>query len=159
LSARIKVGLLGAGYILDSHAAALLAIPEVDLRAVCDLSQGRAARAARKYGIPLALGSLQELKDSDCDVVHVLLPPALHIGAAMALVEAGKSVFIEKPMGLDSRACEELCDRAEAKGVAVGVNHNFLFTPGYESLRAAVKSGELGRIDCRFCSSGPSTTG
>jgi nucleoside-diphosphate-sugar epimerase/predicted dehydrogenase len=142
-----KVGLLGAGYILDSHAKALATIPGVLVHAVCDLSRGRAVQAATKYGIPHVFGSIQELAASDCDVVHVLLPPALHIDAASAMVEAGKSVFLEKPMGLDSAACAALCARAAEKGVAVGVNHNFLFSPGYESLRASLKAGELGRID------------
>jgi predicted dehydrogenase/nucleoside-diphosphate-sugar epimerase len=143
----IKVGLLGAGYIFDSHANALAATPGVSIHAVCDQSRGRAAQAAARFNIPHVLGSIEELAASDCDVVHVLLPPPPHIEAAMAMVQAGKSVFIEKPMGLDSAACSALCAVAAEKGVAVGVNHNFLFSPGYESLRASIKAGELGRID------------
>lgn len=142
-----KIGLLGAGYILDAHAYALAAVPGVVLHAVCDLSRSRAQHAATKFGIPHVLGSIQDLQSSDCDVVHVLLPPASHIEAALAMVEAGKSVFLEKPMGLDSAGCAALTARAAAKGVALGVNHNFLFSKGYESLRASVRSGELGRLD------------
>ena len=147
MTASTRVGLLGAGYICDSHAQALAAIPGVELHAVCDQSHGRAAQAAARHRIPHVFHSIAELAASDCDVVHVLLPPAQHISAALAMVEAGKSVFLEKPMGLDSAACLELCARAAEKGVAVGVNHNFLFSPGYESLRASVKGGELGRMD------------
>jgi len=143
----IKVGLLGAGFILDSHANALLAIPGVSVHAVADASRGRAERAAAKYGIPHVLDSTDQLATSDCDVIHVLLPPALHVDAASALVEAGKSVFLEKPMGLDSAACAALSKRAEEKGVALGVNHNFLFSRAYDELRTRVKAGELGRID------------
>lgn len=143
----IKVGLLGAGYILDSHANALKAIPGVSLHAVADLSHSRAARAAEKYGIPHAFHTIEELAASDCEVVHVLLPPAFHVDAASVMVEAGKSVFLEKPMGLDSTACAALCARAEKKGVAVGVNHNFLFSRAYEELRSRLKAGELGKID------------
>jgi predicted dehydrogenase/nucleoside-diphosphate-sugar epimerase len=143
----IKVGLLGAGFILDSHARSLAAIPSVLLSAVCDLSRGRAAHAAAKFGIPNVYSSIETLAASDCDVVHILLPPALHVEAAMTMVEAGKSVFIEKPMGLDSADCANLCACAKAKNVALGVNHNFLFTPTYESLRTRVKRGDLGRLD------------
>jgi nucleoside-diphosphate-sugar epimerase/predicted dehydrogenase len=142
-----KVGLLGAGYILDSHATALSAIPHAHLHAVCDVSRSRAERAAAKFGIPNVFQSIEQLAQSDCDVVHVLLPPALHVDAAQRMVEAGKSVFLEKPMGLDSAACAALCTRAAEKSVALGVNHNFLFSPAYEALRASIKSGELGRID------------
>jgi nucleoside-diphosphate-sugar epimerase/predicted dehydrogenase len=145
--AKVKVGLLGAGYILDSHAKAIEAISGVSLNAVCDVSRSRATQAASKFDIPHIFDSIEGLAASDCEVVHVLLPPALHIDAALAMVEAGKSVFLEKPMGLDSAACAALCVRAAEKGVAVGVNHNFLFSPGYESLRASVRAGELGRVD------------
>lgn len=145
--ARTKVALLGAGYIVDSHAAALKALPQVSLQYVCDSSAGRAGRAAQKFGIPNVVSSIEELVATDCDAVHVLLPPAAHLDAAFALVEAGKSVFIEKPMGLDSAACNALCALASKKGVAIGVNHNFLFSPGYEALRTSVKAGELGRLD------------
>jgi predicted dehydrogenase/nucleoside-diphosphate-sugar epimerase len=147
LTTHTKVGLLGAGYILDSHAKALAAIPGVALHAVCDLSRGRATQAAAKYGIPHVFNSMSALAESDCQVVHILLPPALHLDAATAMVEAGKSVFLEKPMGLSSAKCAALCDIAEKKGVAVGVNHNFLFTPGYEALRGSIKAGEFGRLD------------
>jgi predicted dehydrogenase/nucleoside-diphosphate-sugar epimerase len=143
----IEVGLLGAGYILDSHVNALLAIPGVSVHAVADVSRGRAEHAAAKYGIPHVFGSIDQLTTSDCDVVHVLLPPALHVDAASTLIEAGKSVFLEKPMGLDSAACAALSKRAAEKGVALGVNHNFLFSRAYEELRTRVKAGELGRID------------
>src|SRR5260370_38695991 len=142
-----KVGLLGAGYILDAHAKSLAATPGVLMHAVCDLSRDRAAQAAAKFDIPHVLGSIEELAASDCEVVHVLLPPALHIDAALAMGEAGKSVFLEKPMGLNSAACAALCVRATEKGWVVGVNHNFLFLPGYESLRTRRKVGALGRPD------------
>lgn len=147
MNAQLKVGLLGAGYIFNAHASALAAIPGVCLHAVCDLSRDRAAGAAARFGIPHVLTALEEMAASECDVVHVLLPPALHIDAALMMVESGKSVFIEKPMGLDSSACAALCARAAQKGVALGVNHNFLFSHGYESLRTSAKGGELGRID------------
>jgi nucleoside-diphosphate-sugar epimerase/predicted dehydrogenase len=147
LTVKTKVGLLGAGYILDSHANALAAISDVSLHAVCDLSRARASQAAAKFAIPHVLGSIDELAESDCEVVHILLPPGRHIDAASAMVQAGKSVFLEKPMGLDSNGCAALCALAEANGVALGVNHNFLFSPGYEALRAAVKAGEFGRVD------------
>jgi nucleoside-diphosphate-sugar epimerase/predicted dehydrogenase len=147
LTRTTKVGLLGAGYILDSHANALKAIPDVSIHAVCDVSPTRAARAAEAHRIPNILASITALAESDCESVHVLLPPALHVDAARTLIEAGKSVFLEKPMGLSSVACADLCAGAQQRGVALGVNHNFLFTPGYEVLRAGIKSGELGRLD------------
>jgi nucleoside-diphosphate-sugar epimerase/predicted dehydrogenase len=147
VTSRIKVGLLGAGYIVNSHAQALTALDGVELYAVCDTQKSQAERAAKKFNIPRILTSITELAASDCDVVHILLPPALHIDAASAMIEAGKSVFLEKPMGLDSARCLSLYERARQKGLALGVNHNFLFSRTYEQIRSRLKSGEYGRID------------
>lgn len=144
---RQKVGVLGAGYILDAHAKALASVEGVALHAVCDLSRVRAERAARAHGIPNVFGSMEELAASDCDSVHVLLPPHLHAGAARTLLEAGKHVFLEKPMALRAAECRDLADLARARGRQLGVNHNFLFVPGYEKLRAAFVDGSLGTAD------------
>jgi predicted dehydrogenase len=143
----MKIGMVGAGYILKSHATAVMAIDGAKLHAVADVSIGRARQAAQTYGFEHALGSIEEMARTDCDIVHILLPPFLHIAAAETLIDAGKSVFLEKPMGLSSGECAGLCDRADERGVRIGVNHNFLFLPGYEALRSAVRAGELGRID------------
>nr|WP_329690918.1 NAD-dependent epimerase/dehydratase family protein [Caldimonas sp.] len=144
---RIKAGLLGAGYILEAHARALKALNDVDLHAVCDLSQGRARQAAASHGIANVYTSLAELVGSDCDVVHVLLPPFLHEDAARQLLDAGKNVFIEKPMGLGSSRCLALAELAKGKGLKLGVNHNFLFLPAYERLRKDLADGTLGSLD------------
>lgn len=139
--------MLGAGFILKSHANAVAFLPGVKLQLVADASLSRARHAAEAYGFAAAADSIAAMAASDCDVVHVLLPPALHLLAATTLVNAGKSVFLEKPMGLDSLECAALCDEAATRGVSLGVNHNFLFTPHYETLRALVTQGEFGRID------------
>lgn len=144
---RLKVGLLGAGYIVQAHAKALAAIDAVELRAVCDVSKARAAQAAAEFGIPEVHTSLAGLLESDCDVVHVLVPPYLHEGVTRQILEVGKSAFLEKPMGLDSRECDALVALAAAKGLRLGVNHNFLFLPSYEALRRDVADGKLGTLD------------
>lgn len=144
---RTRVGLLGAGYIVKSHADALRAIDTVELHAVCDLSIGRARAVATEYGIPEVFDSIEALAASACDVVHVLLPPSHHINAARQLLAAGKHVFLEKPMGLSGDECQEIADLAKARGLKLGVNHNFLFSPAYQEMREAVKSGRAGAVD------------
>ncbi|MBC7605083.1 MAG: NAD-dependent epimerase/dehydratase family protein [Ramlibacter sp.] len=144
---RLKVGLLGAGYILQAHAKALGAVASVELRAVCDLSKSRATQAAAAYGIPQVFTSLAQLLESDCDVVHVLLPPFLHEDTARQLLMAGKHLFIEKPMGLSSAQCQALVELADDRKLRLGVNHNFLFLPGYEALRRDFADGTIGTAD------------
>ena len=117
------------------------------LHAVCDLSEAHARAAAAEFGAPHVLTSIAALAASDCDAVHILLPPALHLDAARTLIAAGKHVFIEKPMGLPAAGCDEVAALAEARGVTLGVNHNFLFAHGYQPIRDGVRSGRLGPVD------------
>lgn len=144
---KVRVGLLGAGGIMKAHAKAVQASEHAVLHAVCDLSIGRARAAAADFGIPNAYGSIEELIASDCEAVHILLPPSLHIDAARRLIEAGKHVFVEKPFGLSPDECAAVTTLAEERGVALGVNHNFLFAPPYQAIRDAVRSGEIGAVD------------
>lgn len=142
-----KVGLLGAGYILKAHAKVLATMPNAEIVAVCDLSRERAQEAASAFGIPGVFTSLGDMLKADLDVVHVLLPPNLHNEAARTIIEAGRHVFLEKPMGLNPGECQALVDLAAAKQVKLGVNHNFLFLPSYEKLRQQAADGTLGNLD------------
>ena len=147
MSREFRVGLVGAGYILDSHARVLKSIKGVKLTAICDRIPSRARAAAAKFDVPRVFDAIGDIVASDCDCIHVLLPPSLHVETAYRAIEAGKHVFIEKPFGVDAASCRSLDSDATARGLKVGVNHNFLFLPAYQPIRDAVRSGEFGPID------------
>lgn len=143
----IKVGMMGAGFILASHARSVAAIPGTILSTIGDVSISRAAKASKDFGFLNAVASIEAMAASDCDVVHILLPPSLHARAARTMIEAGKSVFVEKPYVLDSAEAYSLADLAEQRRVQIAINHNFLFGNGYQPLRKIVREGGLGRLD------------
>ncbi len=147
MNKKLKVGLLGAGYIVDSHAKALKTLSNVEIVAVCDRAIQRAEDAARTYAIPHVFGDLGEMLKLKLDVVHVLLPPDLHINATRQILEADTSAFLEKPMGLDAAECQVLVNLAKEKNLKLAVNHNFLFLPAYETLRKQVADGTIGHLD------------
>ena len=143
-----RVALLGAGYIADWHAKCLKSVAGVELVAVCDHAQERAEALAARYGIAKSYASLEIMLQAEkLDAVHVLLPPDLHFAAASTVIEAGVSVFLEKPMCDRWSLCEELIRKAAARSVRLGVGHNFLFSRPWEQLRRDVASGILGRVD------------
>ncbi len=144
---KVRVGLLGAGYIADAHAKALSQQTGIEKVAVCDLSIARARHLATAHGFALACDTIEDLLAADCDVVHVLVPPDLHAAMCRRILEAGIDVFVEKPMGLDAEACRDLARLATERGAKLGVNHNFLFLPAYEQLRARVRAQATGRLD------------
>jgi len=144
---RSKVGLLGAGYIIDVHAKSLIYQGDKELVAVCDLSANRAQEAASRFNIPHVFASLDEMLKLDLDVVHVLLPPNLHVGVAEKIIKSGCHVFLEKPMGANEKECQLLADLAMNNDVKVGVNHNFTFLPSYQKMRDDVANGVIGKLD------------
>src|SRR4051812_24396031 len=146
----VRVAFLGTGYIADWHAKALRTIPGVELAAVCDKNIAHARAFGEKYGVAECWPSLEAMlakRDLGLDAIHVLLPPDLHASAARAIIDAGLHVLMEKPMAVSAEQCEELLDRAQAREVKIGVNHNFLFAPIYESLKNDLTAGKLGRPD------------
>jgi len=146
----LRVGFLGTGYIADWHAKALSTIPGVSLVAVCDKHLSRAQSFGQRHGVARSYGSLDAmLGDGELalDAVHVLLPPDLHARAASALIERGMHVLLEKPMAITGQECSELIEQAAARGVVIGVDHNFLYAPTYENLRDDLNSGKIGKLD------------
>jgi predicted dehydrogenase/nucleoside-diphosphate-sugar epimerase len=144
----LEVGLLGTGYIADWHAEALRGIRGVRLVAACDRDLNRVGAFAARHGVARVAGSLEELLEGGrLDAIHVLLPPDGHARAASAILEAGVSVLLEKPMATSVADCQALIDRAQAQGVVLGVSHNFLFAPVYQRLSDDLRAGRLGRPD------------
>jgi len=143
-----RVAFLGAGYIADWHAKALKFVDNVELAAVCDQSLKRAQTFANKFGVPRSYGSLQAMLAAEkLDAIHVLLPPDAHFEACKTILAQGVNVLLEKPMGTSSGECAELAALAKARGLSLGVGHNFLFSPIYEQLRRDIENGILGSID------------
>jgi nucleoside-diphosphate-sugar epimerase/predicted dehydrogenase len=145
---RLKVGILGTGYIAEWHIKALRQIPTAQIVAAADVDLSRAQSTAAAFRIKNSYASLEAmLAAENLDVVHVLTPPQTHYSAASTALEAGVHVMVEKPMCIERSHCVELEALAASQGVQVGVNHNFLFTAEYERLRTALADGAIGRID------------
>ena len=145
---KYRVALVGAGNIAASHAEALARLPEVEVASVCDQNLRRAEGFAKQHGIPHACAGLAEMLETDTlDVVHVLVPPHRHFHVASAALDAGVSVFLEKPMCISTGECETLIETANRSQCVIGVDHNYLFSDIYERLRADLVQGRLGPIE------------
>ncbi|MDY7020139.1 MAG: Gfo/Idh/MocA family oxidoreductase, partial [Cyanobacteriota bacterium] len=145
---RVAVALLGAGYISEYHYGALRLLPQVEVRAVCDLNQRLAQQFAEAHGIPGVYSDLGEmLAKENLDVVHILTPPHIHFPTGKQVLEAGVDAFIEKPFCHTVDACQQLRQIAENAGQKIGVSHNFLYFPGYENFVSDFRSGRLGQLD------------
>jgi predicted dehydrogenase/nucleoside-diphosphate-sugar epimerase len=143
---RLRVVVIGAGYVAQHHLAALKSLPFVDVLAVCDLDLAAAQARAKAHGVPRAATSLAEVVDLQPQVVYILTPPASHAPLAHAALDLGCHVFVEKPMADTVADCEALIDKARSRGLQISVNHSDRFDPVVLRALALVQSGRLGEL-------------
>ncbi len=143
---RLRMGLVGPGFIATQHVEAVRRLGDVDVIAVAGSSLESAQRKASALHIDRAYGSWQELvADPDIDVVHNTTPSHLHLPVSLAALEAGKHVVSDKPLALDSAECRQLCRAAETAGVANAVTFNYRGNPMAQQMRAMIAEGKIGR--------------
>lgn len=141
----LRIGVLGAGFMGATHARALAALPDVQVVAVSSRSAEKAAALAQEVGAQPSSDAYAVIADPAIDAVSITLPTHLHRDYAVAALQAGKHVLLEKPMGLTVEECDAIVAAAAASGRILMLEHTLLFWPEYVKLIEIVKSGELGR--------------
>ena len=120
---------------------------KVDLVAVASREQGRADEHARRWEIPRAYGSYEELlADDEIEAVYISLPNNLHCEWSIRAVEAGKHVLCEKPMTRRAREAEEAFEAAERADRILMEAFMYRFNPQTRRLRELVDEGAIGDL-------------
>src|ERR1700691_4530878 len=97
-----RIAFIGAGNIAETHAAAIRAIPGLQLVAVVDPVGSRARSFAERWGVPAIHDSVRSLIEGGAaEAADVLVPPPLHRAVAEPVLRAGLHVLLEKPMAQD----------------------------------------------------------
>jgi len=146
MSAKLKLGIVGMGAIGNVHAKAHQAVGEAELTAVCDVNEAALAKAASTYDVPNAYGDYADLLASDVDAVAVCVGNALHREVAIAAAEAGKHVFLEKPMAMNAGEAAEIAAAVDKAGVVLQMGMAWRFSPAARVIREWVEAGRLGEI-------------
>ena len=115
------------------------------LAAIVDSDAGAAEAAAAAYGVRAAAFQAV-LEDPGIVAVSLASPAGLHFAQAKAALEAGKHVYVEKPLALRVDEAGELSRLADARGLVLMVGHLLQYHPVYEKLRAMTGAGEFGRL-------------
>lgn len=141
-----KAGIIGLGVVGRRTAAHMAAHAGFEITAAWDLSP-EACEAARSDipGIAIAADA-RAVIESEADFVYVATPPLAHHDYVIDVIEAGKAIFCEKPLGIDIEQSRTLTDQVEASGCASAVNFVFGGAPGAVALVEKAKSGALGAI-------------
>lgn len=142
-----RVGIVGAGYISDYHARAIVREPDTELVAICDMNI-QLANKLLVHGPNASIYSDYQtmLAEESLDVVHVLTQPDSHHYLARLAIEAGCNVILEKPVTVDAAEALQLQELAKQHDVQLAVNHNFLFSRPFNQLKIILDDGSLGPI-------------
>jgi predicted dehydrogenase len=141
----LKIAFAGAGYIINIHAQAARAQKDVELVAVVEKFSDKAARLAEKFSIPQRFETVEQLlKWGKVDALIIGTPNFLHAPQAIAALEAGVHVMVEKPMAMNARQAEKMMEASVKSGAVLMVAHCWRFDQDVLWLKEQVP--KLGRI-------------
>jgi len=130
---KIKIGIIGAGYIAGVHASVLARDERVQITAVHDVVSTSAERLAGSYNATAVATALEVLERSDA--VFITTPNTRHVSLAIAAIETGKHVFCEKPLATSLDEAQRVFKKASQTSKVFQVGHNRRFAPVYATLK------------------------
>lgn len=140
----VGVGIIGAGFISAIYLKNLTTRwPHVRVVGVADLVPERAAERAEQYGVE-ALTIDAVLAHPEIGIVLNLTIPAAHGAVCLQALEAGKSVYTEKPLALDRDEAKRIRDTAREKGLLVGCAPDTFLGAGLQTVRRLLDEGAIG---------------
>jgi predicted dehydrogenase len=142
-----RVAVLGAGAIGRNHIESFLKHPAARVAALGETSSVRGREVADRFGIPDLYEDYREiLQRPDIDIVSIALPNHLHAPVALAALQAGKHVMLDKPMATSAGAAARLVAEARRRHRLLMVGQNQRFTPAIQTLRQFIERGVLGEV-------------
>lgn len=143
---KIKVGVVGTGFIGPAHVEALRRLPNVEVVALCEVTPELAVAKAAQLGIERACTFDDLLKMDDIQAVHICTPNFLHYAQSKAVLEAGKHCVCEKPLAKDLHEAEELVELAAKTGLVNAVHFNLRYYALARQMKVMREKGELGEV-------------
>lgn len=145
---KIRVGVIGCGGIArNRHIPAFAAQPDVEIIAMCDVDENCTRQVSEKFEIPHVFNDYNDLLDMDeLDAVTICTPNFLHQAPAVAALEAGKHVIVEKPIARNAAEAQVMVDAANRSGKKFMVAQVWRFRPDSQALKRFVDAGEMGEM-------------
>lgn len=144
MTQKVRIALVGTGAFGIKHLDGLKNIDHAEVTFVVGSSQAKAQVVADQYGIPNAVGSLDEALASDqVDAVILCTPTQMHASQTLACLKAGKHVQVEIPLADALGDAEEVLALQQATGLVAMVGHTRRFNPSHQYLHNKISAGEL----------------
>jgi protoporphyrinogen oxidase/predicted dehydrogenase len=143
----LRIGVVGLGYWGPNLVRNLVDGWSFEVAYLCDVRTQPLETLSRRYpGIPCTTDFDEMLKDETLDAVAIATPVSTHFSLAMAALEAGKHVFVEKPLAASSKEVVQLTELAAERGLVLMPGHTFLYSPAVTTIKSLIEGDELGEI-------------
>ena len=147
---KVGLGLIGLGYIGKTHLRNCLNLKSARLVAVADISKKK-LNNAKKMGVRKTFTDYQQLlKDPSIDAVIIALPTYLHGRCSKEAAEAGKDIFLEKPLAQNVAEGKEIVLKAKKNGAKLMVGYDLRFNPALLDLKKRMQNGMLGEVQIAY---------
>jgi predicted dehydrogenase len=140
---KVGIGIIGCGNISTAYLRAAQRFPVLDVRALADLRSEAAERRGAEFGLP-AMRVDQLLKRDDIEIVVNLTVPLAHTDVSLAVLNAGKHVHSEKPLGVNVVEARKVVDLAAEKNLRVGCAPDTFLGGGHQTARKLIDDGAIG---------------
>jgi len=135
---KVRVGVIGVGYLGQFHAEKYASIPEVELVGLVDADSPRASQLAGRLKTQAFADPAQLM--GKVDAVSIVVPTVLHHRVAKQFLAQGAHVLLEKPMTVTLEQADELIDLAARRGVILQVGHIERFNPALTAIRSLIRT-------------------
>lgn len=142
----VRIGLIGFGYWGPNLARNFHALSACELAAICDASPDRRRKAGELYRSAALCDDPAALMESDVDAVAIATPARSHYPLALMALNAGKHVFVEKPLAMTVAEARELVELADQTGKTLMVGHVFEYNPAVRHIKHLLDEGAIGDI-------------
>ena len=143
----ISIGVVGCGYWGPNLIRNFRALPDCEMRLVCDLSVERLQHLKRLYPeVGAETDYAHLLNGANLDAIVIATSVKHHYPMAKASLLAGKHTLVEKPLASSAAQCEELIELADRQGVVLMVGHTFLYSLPVRKMKQMVTAGDIGQL-------------
>lgn len=146
----IRVGIIGAGFMGNTHAKAYTNINSSKLVAICDKKEATVRKLADEYKCEYYTDVDLMLKEKEIDVIDICLPTFLHEEYVYRSAQASKNIICEKPITLDLEKLDGMIKEVEKNKVQLFVGQVLRFWPEYVKAKEMYDNGELGQLKYVF---------
>jgi predicted dehydrogenase len=145
MNSKVRIGIIGCGFMGSLHARTISSLSEAEIVAVSDSDEKRVKLLADKYKTRYYLDYNVMLDREDVDAVVIATPDHLHKDPSVAAAEAGKHILLEKPIATSIEDAKAIIGAAEKNKVKLMIGHILRFDPRYYGIKSAIEEGTIGR--------------